>query len=261
MDKYNRNSPFTSSKQDLQIQLKSALDRIDVLEKQLKDRERKGTPTATVHVDVQQYIQKIQLAENETKVLKWDKQNLASQLKSSKEQNMTLKKKVTTLEEDCNIVKYQFNLFEEDFKNERSEKERAMKKVSSLERDLETTRTLLNQYSESQAQNAAAQRQASRQKIKDDYYRNQSYQVPAANRQQHTGFIGRGRVECDGEDSDDDDVIDSLQEPSYDDCSTSHDRMQNSNSLQCPKCNAGFDIDDHVAFIDHVDTCRCKNHK
>jgi len=210
----------------LKIQLKSALDYIKILEK-----ERVSTSNT-----------------------KSQKPTLSEQLDAAQGENQILKKTISDLKEDYNFVKYQCKVFEEDFKKEQIERLTVSKKLAAIERELQDTRTVLEQYSAFHAQTAADRRQESMQKIRNDYYRSQQQHYPYQSG--FSGFVGRGvaRVECDGEAADED-IIDSLVEPD-DNPGIATSSCTSSSDLLCPKCNAGFCVDEHVAFIDHVDACR-----
>ena len=61
----------------------------------------------------------------------------------------------------------------------------------------------------------------------------------------------RGRVVCDGEDED---IIDTLVEPSAP--ILSNEPVQPSYDLSCPKCARGYSIEEHVEFLEHTEQCR-----
>ena len=67
---------------------------------------------------------------------------------------------------------------------------------------------------------------------------------------------GNGLVVCDGENERpvgrDEDIVDCLIEPSYEQPLAA----SSSEVLQCPTCNAAFHINQHLEFLDHVESCR-----
>lgn len=247
---------YEDTEHQLKIQLKSALDYIKILEKERESNpkcNRIGQPTDypanPCHCSL---LTTEKVNTSDTK--KSQKATLSEQLDAAKDDNQILKKTISDLKEDYNLVKYQCKVFEEDFKKEQIERLNVSKKLAVVERELQDTRAVLEQYSALHAQTAADRRRESMQKIRNDYYRSQQQHYPYQS--SYGDFVGRGvaRVECDGEAADED-IIDSLVEPD-DNPGIAASSCTSNTDLLCPKCNAGFCVDEHVAFIDHVDACR-----
>jgi len=167
----------------------------------------------------------------------------------------------------------QLQVYADDFKSERHDREAAQGRAAQLEQELSLIRTQLNAFQETAMTRLHSNRMASLSNLQNEYSARhrveQSYDVlPFRAR----GY-GRNTIECDGDTvGDDEDIIDSLtaqflfnidsltaprgaagrgqvvadgEEPS-----AGEDSM-----LQCPKCSRGWNADDHVEFLEHIDEC------
>jgi len=253
-------SEIQQENQELRIQLKSAQDYIKVVEGQLdkskstNDTNRNQVQHGNDILQMENQLQQLQLVGNEVQSLQRDKQILSAELMTSRNQLELFQKSIERLKEANYAFKLENDTYKEDFKRERHDREKAQSRIVELEKDLEIARTLLNQYSEQHALSASQRRANVVQKIREDYYRAHPY-CPTA-RHRRNSYIGRsaGRIVCDGEDED---VIDSLVEPQSPTSGPSPRTSvsSDSNTLQCPKCNAEWPIDSHCEFLEHIDVC------
>jgi len=244
---------------ELRIRLKSAQDYIKVVEGKLMTANDPNCNQVQQNHDIIQMenqLQQLQLVGVDVQQLHRDKQLLQAELMTSRNQLELFHKSVERLKQANYAFKLENDTYREDFSRERQDREKAQSRIIELEKDLEVARTLLTQYSEQHAVSALQRRAASVQKIREDYYRAHPYGPTARHRR--NSYIGRsaGRIVCDG---DDEDVIDSLtepQSPTSGPSSRTSSVSSSSNSLQCPKCNAEWPIDNHCAFLEHIDVCQ-----
>jgi len=149
----------------------------------------------------------------------------------------------------------------ENFKQERRDREKAQSKVIDLEKELSLYKDLLNDRTQHKASKAHKRRQEALTRIRRDYYGSTPSAPPhQPHHDEQPVFRNRGGgiVVCDGDDerplAEDEDIIDCLVEPEV-----SNALQSSSNSsqkdLECPKCSMGFDIVQHVEFLDHIDQC------
>jgi len=173
--------------------------------------------------------------------------------------------------ERITALQAQLQVYVDDFKSERHDREVAQGRCAQLEQELSLLKTQLNAFQESAMTRLHSNRMASLSNLQNEYAARhrvqQSYDVlPFRAR----GF-GGAAIECDSEDvaTGDEDIIDSLSTPTAprggsrvgrvvadsEGGDAPAESIMEDSMLQCPKCNRGYQADDHVLFLEHIDQC------
>lgn len=156
--------------------------------------------------------------------------------------------------ERIQMLEHQVQLCTEDFESERHDRERAQTKIEELEQELRIVRRQLDQFQGRQMEEMAERRRQALNYYRDEYSRT------------HPGYqnmqmVGRGgMIEADCPEGDDD--LDEDGE-GYDtvDCAgfaageSAFSRLQQEDTLQCPKCKKEFPISKHEQLLEHTEEC------
>ena len=253
-----------------QSEIKQLQQAVDARESRLEEVTSMNSRWQTYNKQRDQYVQElkqklasqhqsselqvmINKLHQEVAILKQQRQKLT-------EENLQLQERIKALQEEnrasmldqekINVYEAQIKVITDDFKQERDDRAREHERAEKLEKELADAKAQLDSLQRQHMQEYADRRQRSLENYEQQYYQN-VYGNQGRYRnigQQQAAYVPRGepRYECDADDAEDNDnnrTEDVVDTPSDD-------------TLECPKCNKQFKLEQHLELIEHLDKCK-----